>query len=133
MRVNGLNVPAIIVAAIAMYAIGFVIYGLLFSELWQQLAEVTQEDFVGEEWRMALSPVMPILMAIGLALAIKWRGAQGWIGGAMTGALVAVFLVFSARLYSFAYSTEQPGLLAIDTAHLVLDCLVGGAILGAWK
>ncbi len=133
MRVNGHNVLAILAAAVAMYAVGFVIYGLLVSDLWMQLSGVTQADFAGQEWRMALSPVMPILMAIGLSLTIKWRAALGWTGGASTGFWMALFFVFASRLYSFAYGTEHPGLLGIDAAHLFIGCVLGGAIIGGWK
>lgn len=133
MRFQGHNVLAILVAAAAMYAIGFVIYGLVFSQMWQDAVGYDAADYAGLEWRMALSPVMPILIAIGLSLVIKWRNAAGWMGGAVTGFWIALFFLFAARLYNFAYSAESETVLALDGAHLFLNAIVGGAILGAWK
>lgn len=133
MRAGRSNVLAILVAAAAIYAVGFVIYGLLVSDLWMQLSGVTKADFAGQEWRMALSPVMPLLLAIGLSLTIKWRAAAGWMGGASTGFWMALLFVFASRLYSFAYGTEHPALLGIDAAHLFIGCILGGAIIGGWK
>lgn len=132
MKVAGHNAFAILAAAVAMYLIGFAIYGFLFSELWMQLSGVTEESFAGEEWRMGLSPIMPIVIAIGVAMAVKWRGATGLAGGATTGLLVGVFFLLAGRLYAFVYSTEPLGLLGIDTLHLVLISTVAGAVIGAW-
>ncbi|MGE0828287.1 MAG: DUF1761 domain-containing protein [Hyphomonadaceae bacterium] len=133
MRYQGHNILAIIVAAVAMYAIGAIIYGALFGEYWMQLSGVTKDSFAGEEWRMALSPIMPILQAIGLSLVIKWRNAVGWLEGAASGFWMALFFVFASRLYMFVYSTEPSALLGLDTVHLFLINMVGGAIIGAWK
>jgi hypothetical protein len=133
MRWNGHNILAIIVAAVVMYGIGALLYGYLLSELWMQLAGVTEDSFAGQEWRMALGPAMPLLQAVGLSLVIKWRSAQGWMSGAATGFWMALCFVFASRLYSFVYGDEVVGLLGVDTLHLFLINLAGGAIIGAWK
>ncbi|MFZ4604387.1 MAG: DUF1761 domain-containing protein [Caulobacterales bacterium] len=133
MRINGVNVIAVLVAALAMYAVGFVVYGLAFSDLWMGLSGFTDEMLAPHAWKFALSPIMPALGAIGIALAMKWRGATGVAGGLSTGALVWLFLTFSSRLYSYVYGPEPVGLLALDSAHLLATHLVAGAILGAMK
>ena len=38
----------------------------------------------------------------------------------------------STRLYSFVYSPEKPGLLVMDTIHLLLGFMACGAIISAW-
>jgi hypothetical protein len=133
MRVVGLNLVAILVAALAIYAIGFLVYGLIFGATWQALSGFGPDSFKGLEWRMALGPVMPILTAIGIALAIKWRNAQSLAGGVVTGLLVFAFITFAGRLYGFAYGNEPEALLVLDSAHLALTHVVAGAILGVWK
>jgi hypothetical protein len=132
MNVAGHNVLAIIAAAVAMYLIGFVIYGVLFSDMWMALSGVTEESFVGHEWRMGLSPIMPILIAIGISIVIGWRGATGVQAGGMTGFVVAIFFLIAARMYAFAYSTEPVGLLWIDALHFLLICPLAGAIIAGW-
>lgn len=133
MRVKGVNLIACGVAAIAMYVVGMVIYGVLFSAQWMALSGYTEEMLAPFMWKMALSPVMPVLGAIGIAAVIRWRNAQGPAAGAVTGALVFLFFSFSSRLYGYAYGPEPVGLLAIDSAHLLLTHVVGGAIIGAMK
>lgn len=133
MRVKGINLVACGVAAVAMYAVGMVIYGFLFSDLWMGLSGYTEEMLAPFMWKMALSPVMPVLGAIGIAAVMRWRGARGPAAGAATGALVFLFFSFSSRLYGYAYGPEPIGLLALDSAHLLLTHVVGGAIIGAMK
>jgi len=133
MRYQGHNLLAILAAAVVMYLIGFLIYGLMFEAQWQAMSGYTQESFAGQEWKMALSPIMPLLIASGISLANKWRAQPGWMAGAVTGFIVALCFVFASRLYTFVYSPEVIGMLAIDSAHLFLVSVVGGAIIGAWK
>jgi len=134
MRVMGHNVLAILVAAIAIYAIGFVIYGLLISpDQYMAMAGLSEEDVTAGQWKMPLGVVMPILLAIGLSLVIKWRNRPGWMAGAVAGVLVALFFLFTERLYGFVYSAEDGQLLLLDTAHAFATAIVAGAILGAWK
>lgn len=134
MRVMGHNLLAILVAAIAMYAIGFVFYGLLFSEAWQAASGYTKEQLDSGMAKMPLGFVIPILLAIGLSLVVKWRNAPGWMGGLTTGLLVAVFLLIAERMYGYVYSPAGgETLFMIDVAHTLAIAAVGGAILGAWK
>jgi hypothetical protein len=133
MRIAGHNVLAIAVAAIVMYGLGAAIYGLLFSAQWQAATNFNKDDYVGLEWRMALSPVMPILIATGLSIVQKWRNQSGLSAGAVAGFTIALVFLVPVLLYSFVYSTESEIVLAIDTLHMFLISIVGGAIIGAWK
>ncbi len=69
--VVGDNWLAIAAAAVAFYAVGFIIYGAVFSKLWMQLSGFTKEQLAPHTWKMAVSPIMPILTAIGLAIILK--------------------------------------------------------------
>lgn len=131
--VAGDNWGAVLAAAVAIYAVGFLIYGALFSKLWMRLSGYTREQLQPHQWKMALSPVMPILTAIGLALVLKWARVDSLATGVVVAAEVWLFLVLSTRLYSFVYSPEKFGLLIMDAIHLLLGLLVGGAIIGGWR
>lgn len=127
----GDNWIAIIVAAIAIYAVGFVIYGGL-SKLWLSQSGYTKEQLQPHTWKMALSPIMPILSAIGLALILKLARVDNLATGLMISFEIWLFLVLPARLYNFVYSPEKPGHLAFDAIHLLLGTLVAGGIISAW-
>jgi|JI9StandDraft_2_1071091.scaffolds.fasta_scaffold04810_3 hypothetical protein len=128
----GDNWLAIIVAAVAIYAIGFIIYGAVFSGLWMKLSGYTKEQLQPHMWKMAISWIMPILTAIGLALILKSAGVTNLATGLMISLQVWFFIVLSTRLYSFVYSPERPGLLVMDAIHLFLGVMVAGGIISSW-
>ena len=128
----GDNWLAIIVAAVAFYAIGFLIYGALFSKLWMQLSGYTKEQLAPHGWKMALSPIMPILAAVGLAILLKLARVDNLATGLVITFQIWFFIVLSTRLYSYVYSPEKPGLLVMDAIHLLLGFMAAGGVISAW-
>jgi len=133
MRYNGHNVLAIVVAAVAIWAIGFLLYVVLFADQWMTWMGISEADANKDNGRMAYMVIMPFLQAIGLSLVVKWRGATGLMSGLTTGVLMAVFLTIAGRMYGWVYSFEPTELFGLDSLHFVLTHAVAGAILGAWK
>ena len=133
MRFNGHNLLAIFAAAVAIWAIGFLLYVVLFQEQWTHWMGISEADMDKDNGRMPLMVIMPFLQAIGLSLVVKWRNATGLMGGLITGVLMAVFFSIAARMYGWVYSLEVTELFALDSLHFLLTHAVAGAILGAWK
>ncbi|MGH6951206.1 MAG: DUF1761 domain-containing protein [Vitreimonas sp.] len=133
MRYMGHNVLAIVAAAVAIWAIGFLLYAVLFQQQWMTWMGLTEEQLETDNGRMPFMVAMPFLQAIGLSLAIKWRNQPGWLAGLITGVLMAVFLSIAARMYGWVYSFEASELFGLDSLHFLLTHAVAGAILGAWK
>ncbi len=134
MEFQGIRLVPVLIAAIATYAVGLVIYGLLIpTETWLLWSGITPEQMnsVGMS-RMPLSPIMPLMIALGTAVAVKWRGATGLAAGASTGFIMALLFLVGGRLYSFVYGVEGLNILALDVAHLLLNGVAAGAVLGAW-
>lgn len=135
MRVCGINWVAALVAAIAIYAVGFVIYGLVVPpDVWMSASGLTQEDFerVGLT-RMAYSPVMPLMTAFGMAILFKWGNVAGALNGAKWAMLVAFLSAIPTILYGWVYGVGPFILVWIDGAHLLIGHVVAGAILASWK
>lgn len=134
MRIMGHNWLAIIAAAIAIYLIEYVIFGMMMTgEQYMAMTGLTPESVDYGLARMPVGAVMPILAAIGLSMAIKWRDKPGWIGGVTTALLVAILFVFPTSLYSYVYGGHSEQFVAINLAHFLVCYAVAGAILGAWK
>jgi purine-cytosine permease-like protein len=131
--IAGDNWLAVLAAAAAVYAIGFLIYGLVFSGLWLRLSGYTKAQLQPHTWKMAVSPVMPILTAIGLAILFKLARVDNLAMGVLLAVQVWFFIVLSTRLYSFVYSPEKAGLLIMDAVHLLLGYIAAGAIIGGWR
>lgn len=128
----GDNWLAVIAAAVAFYAVGFIIYGAVFSKLWMSLTGYTKEQLAPHMWKMALSPIMPILASIGLAILLKLARVDNLAAGLVLTFQIWFFIVLSTRLYSYVYGVERPGLLVMDAIHLFLGFLVAGGIISAW-
>lgn len=134
MRFMGHNVLAIIVAAIAIYAIEFVIFAMLMSqEQYMALTGVTADQMQSGMARMPYGIVPPLLAAIGLSQVIKWRNAPGLMGGVTTALLMAVLFAFAVSLYSYVYGTHTEAYLLVDLGHFLVAWGAAGAVLGAWK
>jgi len=134
MRSGGMNWLAVIAAAIAIYAIGFVIYGMLISpERLMAMMGTTEADKAVAMTRMPYSVVMPILTAVFMAVLFKW----GQVADAMTGAKWAVVIGLASAiptvLYGWVYGAADTNMTLIDSAHLLLGHIAAGAILGGWK
>lgn len=131
--IAGDNWLAVLAAAAAIYAIGFLIYGLVFSGLWLKLTGYTKEQLQPHSWKMFLSPVMPILTAVGLAILFKLARVDNIAVGVVIAFQIWFFLVMPARMYNFVYSPEKIGHLVLDALHLLLGMLVAGAIIAGWR
>lgn len=134
MRYSGHNVLAIIAAAIAIYAIEFVIFGMLIpGEQYMAFTGITPEQAEAGMARMPIGIIPPLLAAIGLSLVIKWRNAPGMMGGLITALWMAVLFAFGTSLYGYVYGPHTEPYLAVNLGHFLVCWGVAGAIIGAWK
>lgn len=134
MRAGGINWVAVLAAAAAIYALGFVIYALVVPpESWMAMSGVTEEDIAVGMSRMMFSPLMPIMTAVFLAVLFKWGRVDSLATGARWGAVVALASAVPAMLYGWVYAGNSTDITLLDTAHLLLGHVFAGAILGGWR
>jgi hypothetical protein len=132
MRFMGYNVLAILAAAILIYAIEFVIFGLLIpGEQYAAMVGLGMDQMHAE--RMPVGAIMPILSAIGLAVAIKWRNAQGAIGGLTTALIMAILFAQPVALYGYVYGSHTETFVFFNLAHFLICWGAAGTLLGACK
>jgi hypothetical protein len=134
MRVQGHNVLAIAAAAIAIYAIEFVIFAVLIpADQYMAFTGITAQQAEGGMARMPFGIIPPVLAAIGLSMVIKWRNASGWMGGLTTALWMAVLFAFGTSLYGYVYGPHTEAYLPVNLAHFLVCYGAAGAILGAMK
>lgn len=131
MRSGGINWLAVIVAAVAVYAVGFVIYGLLVPE--ESMAGMTEVEKATAMSRMMYGPLMPILTAAFIAVLFKWGAVEDMVSGIKWGAAIALASAVPAILYAWVYGGADTNLTLIDISHLGLGHIVAGAIIGGWR
>ena len=135
MRAGGINWLAVLVAAIAFYAIGFVIYGLMIPpEKWMAWSGVSEAEMeaVGAS-RMMYSVIMPLMTAVFMAILFKWGTVGSARDGAMWGAVVALASAVPGMLYGWVYGIGPIEMTFVDAFHLFIGHVVAGAVLGGWK
>jgi hypothetical protein len=134
MRSGGINWLAVIAAAIAIYALGFVIYGMVIpEESYMAMSGMTEADKAIAMSRMMYSPLMPILTAAFLAVLFKWGQVTGAAKGAQWAMAVAFASAIPTCLYGWVYGGMSTDMTLVDSAHLLLGHVAAGAILGGWK
>lgn len=137
-KLFGVNLVAVLAASIAFYVVGFLWYGALFSEAWMAAEGVSPEEAQGESpiW-MAGGFLITVVQAIGLALAIKWRGATSLAGAIGTAAILWFVFALPFTHYAYLYlPAHNPILLMIDASHLLVGWGAAAAVLAllkAWK
>ena len=134
MRAGGINWIAVLVAAVAYYVIGGLIYGLIVPEDTQMaLTGMTEADKAVAETRMMFGVLMPIATAAFMAVLFKWAQVAGASKGAQWGLLIALASAVPTVWYGWVYGAMPAEMSLIDSAHLLLGHVTVGAILGAWK
>lgn len=133
MRFAGHNVLAILAAAVAMYFVEFLIYGVLVPPAtYQAMAHLDDVDMTGNAWKMPFGIIGPLIWAVGLSIAIGWRGGGGWRLGASTGLVTAATLMIAARFFQWGYGATGLDFFALDAVHFLVVGALGGAIIGGW-
>lgn len=134
MRSGGINWLAVIAAAIAIYAIGFVIYGMLVSEdAMMTMTGMTEAEKARAISRMVYSPLMPLMTAVFMAVLFKWAAVADAMAGVKWAAVVALASAIPTMLYGWVYGGLDTSMTMIDVGHLLLGHVAAGAILGGWK
>ncbi|MEO7602626.1 MAG: DUF1761 domain-containing protein [Sphingomicrobium sp.] len=135
MRAGGINWLAVLVSAVVIYAIGFVIYGVLVpAEYLMSASGISQEQMeaVGAT-RMPFGVVMPLMTAAFLAILFKLGRVVDAATGAKWAAVVALATAIPAVLYGWVYGVGPFDMTLIDSGHLLLGHVAAGTILGAWR
>jgi hypothetical protein len=134
MRSGGINWLAVIVSAIAIYAIGFIIYAMLIPmDAYTAMSGISEAERTTAMGRMMYSPVMPLLIAIFMAVLFKWGQIADAMAGAKWSIVIALASGIPTILYGWVYDGDNSNLMMIDCAHLLLGHVAAGAILGGWK
>jgi uncharacterized protein DUF1761 len=141
MHFMGINLWAVLVAALATMVIGFLWYSpLLFARPWMvsmgydpndkaKLAEMQK----GAGPMYGLSLVASVLSAAVLGKIIAIATVNTALYGMKIGLAVWLGFVTTVQLTNALFSKQPAKLYAINTGYQLVCYLVMGAILGAWR
>lgn len=130
-----LNPIGIAIASVAFYIVGFLWYGLIFSDAWMAAEGVSKEAAEAESpaW-MGVGFVITVMQAVGLAIVLKWKGVESLGDAAMTAVILWALFALPFTLYDFIYTPgHNTTLLMIDASHLLVGWTVCAVALSRFK
>ncbi len=131
-----LNYLAILVTALAIFAIGALWYTVLFGKQWQAAHAYTPEQLEGMKQGMGkaygLSFVAYLVLAAVMDLLIVRMGITEAIGGAKLGVACWLGFVATIGLTANLYSNKKLATYLIDAAYQLVFMVAAGVILAIW-
>lgn len=131
-----INYPAVIVSAVAKFALGALWYSpVLFSSQWMELTGVTEE--MAAQSNMAVifggSFVLYLLQGYVLAHFVHYTNATNAKGGAQTGFWIWLGFVATLLMQGSLYEHRSMTLWAINGGYELVSLILMGVILAVWK
>jgi hypothetical protein len=136
---RGINWLGTIVGFVVAYLIGFVWFGLVFSDRWMELngmdpnAEMAMST--ADTIAMVVGALVTLFTVIGLSILLKALQVRTLMGGAKWGLFVGVFFAATQVAMRAIYSETPFGLdtwclFSIDAGYPIVFLPVAGAFIG---
>jgi hypothetical protein len=135
MQLVGMNVYAIVLAAIASFMFGWLWYGVLFSDAWLEACGKSREEVKGDTpspTPFIISFVGLVVMACVLAGVLRHLGADHVTlrSGVITGVFMWLGFVITTMVVNNAFRGAKPSLTLIDGGHWLGVLILQGAVIG---
>ena len=138
MRGVQINIFAVLLAAVAAFALGLLWYSpVLFSSVWMKVHGFTEDrirDFRRSSSRAyTVIVVCYLVMALMFALLVSYTGVTTVLGGIWLGFVVWLGFAFTIGLAGSIFSEKTVSAFLIDASYQLAYLLLMGAILGSWR
>lgn len=131
MKIFGLPPIGVVVATLVFYALGVLIYGIVFMETWMAAAGISASD--AEQpgaVTYLLGLLITLMQVVGIGLVLKWSGWPSMNEALAKIGLLALLFAVPFAAYTYLYMPPHSStLLLIDSAHLVIGWILSAAIL----
>jgi len=131
-RISGVNLLGVLLAGLAMWMIGYIWFGMVFSELWKSENGYTKEMLEGQSplWTFVGGPILAFVLAFGLGWHMKQKNITktktAILMGLWMALLIGVPLMAYALVYSVAHSVP---LFLINAGYTVVTFVAATAVL----
>ncbi|SON57878.1 hypothetical protein HDIA_4337 [Hartmannibacter diazotrophicus] len=130
MDFTGISYLAVVLAAVAGFAVGALWYGLLFGRAWMTALGKSREDLGGGARPFVTSIIANLVMAWLLAGLIGHIGPVDPVSGLITAFFVWLAFIATTMTVNYAFQGARPALLLIDAGHWLAVLLVMGLVIG---
>ena len=130
-----LNWLAIVVVAVAGYALGGAWYGV-FATPWMAEVGLTREKIKAAGARnylsYAIAAVAYFVGVLSVAVVMQWAGASGAVDGLLVGLMLGVGFFGLLLITIHSYTLRSIKLMGIDLYTPLVTFAIGGLVLGVW-
>lgn len=125
------NAIAIVIAAVAQFALGWLWYAPMTptGKAWLAAMGRTRETMGRPGAEMAIFPIGSLLSAWAIAMVYAWAGGDGVADGILAAMTVAVAVVFQQLMQGVAMGTQSKTLAVINNAYIIVGYAVMGTII----
>jgi hypothetical protein len=131
-----INWIAVLIAAIAFFALGAIWYSFLFRDAWIKASGVNVNDPNAKKGVGAMflsSFILIVITVIGLALFTARVGSGGWMTGLKVGLVAGICFCATSISNSYLYEKRPLALHVINSLYNVVGCVIAGIIIAVWK
>lgn len=142
MDFSAINWLAVIVAAVAFFALGALWYGPLFGKKWQKGVGLSDDEIKSANMGKLFGSAFIFALIISVGMAMFFFGFPAEPGaeqamtvdmGAMYGIMTGVFFLFPSISMNYLFARKSVSLMLIDSGYHVIAYTVVGVILAAWQ
>jgi hypothetical protein len=133
-----MNIWSILVASVVAFAIGALWYSpMLFGKEWMALSKMTDADMASARsrgiWKLYIAQfVITIVMYAVLGFIVASNASVTATDGAFSGFLVWLGFYATAAISGMMWEKKSFKLQLISSIGMLVNLVVGGAIIGAW-
>ena len=130
------NWLAVLVAGLAYFILGALLYTALFGKKWQSYNSALIADpnaKKGAGGIMFLSLILMLICAFGLALIVTRLNVSGWMSGLKLGIITGVCFAATAVHISYLYEKRPLGLHLINGLYNVGGNIIAAIIITCWR
>ncbi len=129
----GINWLAVIVAAIAAFALGGFWYSMkVFGATWMREIGLTEETASNTNMTLTYGTTFVLQLLAATALAACMPADGSWLTGLKTGLVVGVFWVATAYGTTYLFEQRSLRLFMINAGYYVVLFAIMGTIIGTW-
>jgi hypothetical protein len=133
-RPEAINWLAVLLAAVAHQAIGFLWYGPLFGRLWMERRGLSREQVAaGGGGAIAVATVASLVMSAAFALLLTIPPNVSVVNGVVWGLVLGAGFVATTTIINGVFEARDRTVIVLYAAYEIVALMVMGAILGALR
>ena len=134
MDLSTINYPAVLVAALSSFVIGFLWYApFTFANIWMKEAGITEEKMKQANMAKTFSLSFLLALVICFNLAAFLGADAGLMWGMTAGALAGIGWVAASIGILYLFEGRSWKLFLINAGYQAVTYIVAGGIIGVWQ